>query len=467
MHILVLVKITDGELNPFDASALECALRQNGEVTVLSMCPPTAEKALLPLTRLGVTRVILLSDPCYAGSDTLATARILTAAIKKLAPDVVFCGRQSIDGDTAQVGPEIAALCGLPIVTAVMQAQLQQDNAVCETRNGACTIKLPSVLTFEKSYPLRFPSIRSRVGTVERWSNEKLGVPAQQCGLRGSPTRVLQTFENAQGRRRCRLIGYEQLAEVLCAARQVNETAQHLPEKTTQPLPRVAAVGHAVLPHAQALGAEVIVFNEAEPWVLAEQIKACVPDAVLWNADVWGRTVAPQVAALLGLGLCADCTKLETDGKTLWMYRPARGGNIMAKIMCRTRPQMATVRTATAGESTLMIGAGRGIAAHATEIRATAEVYGGAFCASRGLVDSNGAPYEAQVGLTGRTVAPQIYLAIGISGAVHHTCAIENAGTIIAINPDRSARIFDYADFGIAAEYDSQALKAALQKAFG
>ena len=82
-------------------------------------------------------------------------------------------------------------------------------------------------------------------------------------------------------------------------------------------------------------------------------------------------------------------------------------------------------------------------------------------------MDDGGAPYEAQVGLTGRAVAPVIYVAIGISGAVHHTCAIENAGTVVAINPDPDARIFDYADYGIAAPYDEAAFFAALRAAFG
>ena len=69
--------------------------------------------------------------------------------------------------------------------------------------------------------------------------------------------------------------------------------------------------------------------------------------------------------------------------------------------------------------------------------------------ASRGLVDMGGAPYEHQIGLTGKTVSPKVYIAVGISGAIHHTVAIEGAGTIIAINPDKDARIFEYADYGI------------------
>ena len=76
---------------------------------------------------------------------------------------------------------------------------------------------------------------------------------------------------------------------------------------------------------------------------------------------------------------------------------------------------------------------------------------GYALAASRAAFDSGDMPYSAQVGLTGKTVSPKVYIAVGISGAVHHTCAIENAGTVIVVNPDKSARIFDYADYGIIA----------------
>lgn len=465
MNILVLVKIIAGELNPFDASALEYALRMGGDVTVLSMCPPAAERALLPLTRLGAARVILLSDPVYAGSDTLATARILSAAVRKLQPNLVCCGRQSIDGDTAQVGPEIAALCGMPVRTGVMQAQPDGEKIRYATRTASGTLPLPAVLTFEKGLPLRFPSIRSRIGTVERWSNADLHVDPAQCGWAGSPTRVLQTYENTQGRRKCQKITYDQLPEILRRARTALTGAEPL-LPAEHPLNRVMAVGSAVLPHARALGRQVLAVPESDPAALAAQIRAADPDAVLWDASVWGRCAAPQTAALLGVGLCADCTRLETDGTRLYMIRPAKGGNIMARIESHSRPQMATVRTA-AAQSEWMVSAGKGIAAQVQALQAQVQTLGGDFGASRGLVDDGGAPYEAQVGLTGRAVAPVIYVAIGISGAVHHTCAIENAGTVVAINPDPDARIFDYADYGIAAPYDEAAFFAALRAAFG
>ena len=116
MKVAVCVKIVSGALNPFDESALECALQLSRDVTVLSMGPRTAESVLQPLTRLGA-RVVLLSDPCFAGSDTLATAYVLSKAMESIKPDIILCGRQSIDGDTAQVGPMVSAMLDIPLIT--------------------------------------------------------------------------------------------------------------------------------------------------------------------------------------------------------------------------------------------------------------------------------------------------------------------------------------------------------------
>ena len=113
---------------------------------------------------------------------------------------------------------------------------------------------------------------------------------------------------------------------------------------------------------------------------------------------------------------------------------------------------MATVRTVSPA-SDIIVSAGKGVADMVDGILSFAKKIGGEFGASRGLVDMGKADYKYQIGLTGKTVSPHIYIAIGISGAVHHTCAIETAKTVIAINPDKNARIFDYADYGIVDEF--------------
>ena len=145
---------------------------------------------------------------------------------------------------------------------------------------------------------------------------------------------------------------------------------------------------------------------------------------------------------------CADCTMLETDGENLIMYRPAQGGNITAKIKCVTKPQMATVRTKTESFD-IVVSGGKCVSDSIDKLYELAESLGAEIGASRGLVDMNKTPYDKQIGLTGKTVSPKIYIAIGISGTIHHTCAIEGSTTVIAINPDKDARIFEYADFGI------------------
>ena len=104
MKIIVCAKVCEGDINEFDKCAVECALKLSDDVTVISMGPAAAEAPLKELTRLGV-KVILLCDKSFAGSDTLATSYVLSKAIARLEYDMIICGRQTTDGDTAQVGP--------------------------------------------------------------------------------------------------------------------------------------------------------------------------------------------------------------------------------------------------------------------------------------------------------------------------------------------------------------------------
>ncbi|MDO4628582.1 MAG: electron transfer flavoprotein subunit alpha/FixB family protein, partial [Planctomycetia bacterium] len=357
-----------------------------------------------------------------------------------------------------------------------------------------------AVLTLERIRELRFPSLRSRPSTVEIWDREKLGISAELCGQLGSPTHVLKTFTAEHGRRKCQWVSWEELSEIVKEKRKVNrietqilaqnaklqaltqnnatpffaqnkikienncdtreisateysETKKYFEKEKISGITRfktVYAVGHEVETQARTVGERVIFVEKMAPREIAEAVKDA--EVVLWNADLWGRRTAPQVAALLGTGLCADCTALETDGETLFMYRPARSGNILAKIECRTRPQMATVRTT--GESAdVILAGGRGVADYWSEVLELAEKLNAEPAASRALVDTGKVPYEFQIGLTGKSVSPKVYIAVGISGAVQHTCAMETAGTVIAINPDRDARIFDYADYGILGKF--------------
>ena len=114
---------------------------------------------------------------------------------------------------------------------------------------------------------------------------------------------------------------------------------------------------------------------------------------------------------------------------------------------------MATVRTESRADSNIIVAAGFGVRDKISEVKNFAQSLGAAFCATRKLVDSGYADYEMQVGLTGKTVSPPVYIAVGVSGAVHHIAGMQRSGTVIAINPDQNAPIFEYADYGIVEEF--------------
>ncbi len=450
MKILVCVKVIKGEINPFDESALECALQLSDDVTVLSMGARITENALLPLTRLGA-KVTLISDTLYAGSDTLATSYILSTAIKSMDYDLILCGRQSIDGDTAQVGPMLSQMLGSNIITNALRLECDGVTVCADTRDGREEAKLPAVVTLERGYVLRLPSIFSRVGEIKVLDNSILNCDAARCGLQGSPTKVLKTFENEIGRRKCKYITFEELPGLIEELKK-QSAVEIKEEAATVKLKSVWAIGDEVLEKAAEIAEEVVRLDKLSPEEIAKRAREENPEVMLWNADLWGRKNAPIVAAMLNTGLCADCTGLETDGEQFFMYRPAQGGNITAKIKCVTSPQMATVRTRSES-SDIVVSGGRGVADKIEKLEEFAKSINAQPGASRGLVDMNKAPYSQQVGLTGKTVSPKIYIAIGISGAIHHTCAIEGAKTVIAINPDKDARIFEYADYGIIGEF--------------
>ncbi len=223
------------------------------------------------------------------------------------------------------------------------------------------------------------------------------------------------------------------------------------------------------------------------------------PEIVLFGATSIGRDLAPRVSARVHTGLTADCTKLEIDPETklLLMTRPAFGGNIMATIVCKEfRPQMATVRpgvmkalpkdssrtgeveefkvdfkpedmnitirevvkstnqTIDITESKKLVSGGRGIgsAEYFDVLKELADELGGLVTSSRANVDAGWISRDRQVGQTGKTVRPDLYLACGISGAIQHLAGMEDSEFIVAINKDTNAPIFDVADLGVVGD---------------
>ena len=264
-----------------------------------------------------------------------------------------------------------------------------------------------------------------------------------------------------------------------------------------------------------------------EPYAhaLASVINEYKPEIMLVGATAFGRDLGPTVSARVKTGLTADCTSLEigdfplvaTPGKEdeqkhnqLLMTRPAFGGNTIATIACPdNRPQMATVRpgvmqkinpiagakanvveynpgftpnnryveilnvvkavktTANIMDAKILVSGGRGVGSKENFklLEDLAEVLGGTVSCSRAVVENGWLPADLQVGQTGKTVRPQIYFAIGISGAIQHVAGMEDSDLIIAINKDEDAPIFDVADYGLVGDLNKivPALTAALK----
>lgn len=447
MKAVVCVKVVNGELNPFDASALECALEiENSEVTVVTMGPKSALNALSMISRLDISETIILNDPLLAGADTLATSYALSLIIKKINPDIVLCGRQSIDGDTAQVGPCMAEKLGFELITNAMSVEVYNGAVKCMTRYGEEGVKLPAVVTVERFNTLRFPRIGSKPKEIKILSASDIDADKSRCGINGSPTRVLKTFENHSGERKCQFISFAELDDVVKYA--LNRKKEQIPDnESVKKLKRIVVIGDELKQKAKLLADDVKVIKPQDYKIIAELIKD--EEVVLWNADWWGRKNAPRVAALLETGLCADCTHLETDGNKLFMYRPAFGERLVAKIECSSNPQMATVRNASHTKSGIIFGFGRGTLENPEAYKKLAEKYNAEVGMSRPMIDMNAGDYSMQIGLTGKSISSDVYVACGISGAVQHVCGIENVGTVIAINPDNDAEIFKFADYGI------------------
>lgn len=196
-------------INPDDKAAIEAALQLKeqcgAQVTVISMGPPQAEKALREALAMGADEAFLITDRAFGGSDTLATSTIIAAAIKKLGCDVVFCGRQAIDGDTAQVGPQIAEHLGIPQITYAAGLQYNEQTGVLTVKrqfedryqtlevSGMCLVTMLSTMV-KPRYMNVWDIVSQDEKEVGRITNEDLQLEKSVCGLGGSPTKVKSSF---------------------------------------------------------------------------------------------------------------------------------------------------------------------------------------------------------------------------------------------------------------------------------
>ena len=542
------------EMNPYCrravAKACELAMETSGTtVTVFTLGPPAADDTLREAIAWGLDRNVditgvHLTDPAFAGSDTLATAKALVAALDREGPfDLVLAGRNSVDADTGQVGPQIAELLGLPFLTGVRHLSLDGSllSVRCEHDDGwvQAECELPAVVSTAERLtdPCKVdPAGRAAVPSarIRRVSAADLG--AGPWGEDASPTWVGPVKVMAGNRAQQRwpnLILDEQINR---AVEFLRERGAFTEAKTT--LPRVSAsrthslctavVCEPGRPHQtrELLGAGAtltgntlaITFDTPDAptlvsWGADEIIHADVPNveedvahavvelarteypwAILAPSTAWGREVAGRVAARLDAGLVGDAVELErTADDRLLAWKPAFGGQLVAAIGITSSVQMATVRAGVLphldprsqpadfrhetrafaprsrvhvlartrdddidvlAEAQVVIGIGTGVPPNEYDaLEPLRTRLGAELAATRKVTDKGWLPRSRQVGITGRSIAPRLFVSIGASGKFNHTVGVRAAANVLAINPDPAAPIWDAADVGIIADW--------------
>jgi electron transfer flavoprotein alpha/beta subunit len=195
-------------INPYDMHAIEAGLqireKVGGKMTVITMGPPQAENALRDAISMGVDDALLLSDRAFAGSDTWATSYTLSKAIEKLGADIIICGKQAIDGDTAQVGPEVAEFLNIPHISYIRRIEDITQSSIRVQRlmdEGYDVVEstLPVLLTVVKELnEPRFPSLKGKMAAkkaeIKKWGSSDIQADESSIGLKGSPTQVKNIF---------------------------------------------------------------------------------------------------------------------------------------------------------------------------------------------------------------------------------------------------------------------------------
>ncbi|MBM3926337.1 MAG: electron transfer flavoprotein alpha/ beta subunit [SAR202 cluster bacterium] len=557
------------EVNVFDLMALDRAVRLKSEVgarvTAVTMGPPQAKDALAHCLAAGADDAILISDRAMAGSDTLATARTLSMALKDREFDLIFCGRNSTDAETGQVGPEMAEFLGWPHVSRVRKldydaaSKLITVERVTDEGYEVIQCALPAVVTADEGlgkevYPRRQAIAEAQSRPVEQVTASQLSVDASVFGTAGSPTvvaeirllqpqrlgRVIEDPDPVSAARKVveglrekgataaeavdtpamrRFPGRQERAvwvmversggqlrqasfEILGAARELAQTLESevvaliIGEASAQDGEVLAAQGADRVMVLETDGAHVISPSVAA--TLAGFLHERRPYALLAASTANGRDVLSRVAARLGLGLTGDCIGLETDVEgRLVQLKPALGGNVVAPILSKTTPYLCTLRPGVlealpaeegakwelerlkvdslAGEPLRLVSSHRVEDARGAElekahrvvgmgmgvggpegvavVREAARRMGASVAATRNVTDAGWLPKQVQVGLTGRAIAPEVYVAVGIRGAFNHMVGLQKAECIVAINNNARHPIAQAADFTIVGDW--------------
>jgi electron transfer flavoprotein alpha subunit len=584
----------DSVLNPLDLQALTFAHRitaaSPGSRTIyLSMGPPQARETLIDCLARVPGEAILLTDRAFAGADTVATAYSLACGIRRIEREmlggsrdyVIVTGMQSVDGDTAQVPPQVAEELGIEHIAYAEAVEFAPDLRIQrigpQGREIVRPMRFPVLVTVTACMDPLFRSFglerAARAGTINEWSAGSVGADPTRTGLGGSRTQVYRIFSPSEERAkacefvhepaeliervktRYQVVGsrsraadeepYSLSGQTPCYAGEfwvlaeregdgirsvsfellgkARELAASLGEKVGAVLPcdRAGSLPHELI----ARGADKVyvlehpLLGEFLPVPYKKAISVLVrdrrPQVMLFGATPLGRELAPRVAYASDCGLTADCTKLEIGDYTkgnmclvgiLKQTRPALGGNIMATILTKDSPtQMATVRPgvfrapapdpgrtgevvpvapdldaktlgvrsvaveqpvtkASIRDADIVVAGGHGLRSRADFERYLKPLASGLgrllgahaeVGASRIAVEDGFATHDRQVGQTGQTVQPRLYVAIGISGAVQHISGMQGSEIIVAINKDPKARIFNYADFGLVGDIET------------
>lgn len=563
------------EMNPYCRRAVAqgsaLVAEHGGALTVMTLGPPSAEdclrEALAWAGERGVeARGVLVTDPAFAGSDTLATARALAGALDRLGPfDLVLVGRNSVDADTGQVGPELAELIDVPFLTGVRRLHLAPAfgagggpggpdpaaasagwvlEARCEHDDGflQARVRLPAVVSVAERLidPCKVdPEGRARVpaGRITRLDAAALG--PGPWGAPASPTRVgpVRVLEGERRRLRwpelpvphqVRQAVAELAARGALGGRGAAPAPDPVPatpgtgERTVGVVvePARATLTRELLGSAAVLGTRVVALwaeapAEPDPVVLGgwgadelvelvgarveEDVAAAVaawsrgegPWALLGPSTAWGREVLGRVAAALGAGLTGDAVALEARGDELVAAKPAFGGRLVAEITCTSRPQMATVRPGVLprrpprtriasrrsaavsprhrvevlgrtrdddldvlADAPVVLGVGQAVPPDEyPALEDLRRLLGAELGATRKVTDRGWLPRARQIGITGRSVSPRLFVSIGASGRFNHLVGVRGAGTVLAVNHDPDAPVHDAADVSIIGDW--------------
>ena len=518
----------------------DLATATGGSCTAITLGPPEAHTALREAILCGCVGGLHVCDPAFAGSDTLATARALAAALEANGPwDVVLCGRNSVDADTGQVPAQVAELLGLPLLTGVrelhvdgrtVRALLEHDDEWVRAE-----VELPAVLSCAERLcdpcKVKDPEAWATVDGDLLTSVSAAELGPGPWGQDGSPTSVGEVRLLDVARAGERLEGadpeaIERVAEVLERRGALDEPTSHTstvaPPTPGGPAVLVLAergrdpVTAELVGAAAGIGATTTVVGDGDPGTLAGQgadaLLKVAPDvdeenlaaalaglladdppwAVLAPGTAWGRQVAARLATRLGAGLTGDAVGLDTRGDRLVALKPAFGGRLVAEITCSSPVQMATVRpgvlprplpraadpvpvvdhqaTATGrvrvverwrdddadllANAEVVIGVGQGVEpGDLPLLQRYADALGAELCATRKVTDAGWMPRARQVGITGHSIAPRLYVAVGTSGRFNHTVGVRQAGTIVGINQDPDCELWEWCDVGLVADW--------------